>query len=48
MKKYYVTYEAKDGDYTKVWCYAESKDDAEREVRGEYWDISEIVDIKEA
>lgn len=46
--KYYVSYNTKDGDYTTVWVNADSASEAESEVRSEYWDVDEIVNIRKA
>jgi len=45
MSKWIVTYEDKSGDLSHVWVNANSKRDAEEEVKCEYWDIAEIIDI---
>lgn len=44
LKKYKVTYiSTSDDDICNVWVEAESKSEAEREVRGEYHDIDKIL-----
>lgn len=48
MKKYYVSFTTKDGDYSTEWCHADSIDEAEDIIRNEHWDIDEIVQVKEA
>lgn len=48
MKTFIITYRScTDHDCCKVWCNAESKSQAEDHVRGEYWDIEEILGIRE-
>ena len=47
MKTYYIDYLDKSGDLTHIWVEAESKQDAESEARSEYWDIDEILEIRE-
>jgi len=43
---YYVDYEDKDGDLCHVWVEATSVEDAENQVRHEYWDVNEIINVK--
>lgn len=43
MKKYKVTYIAKDDDCCNVWTTANSAKEAEQKILREYWDIKEIV-----
>lgn len=45
MKKYYIDYVDKSEDLYHVWVEAEDKQDAEAQVRSEYWDIDHIVSI---
>lgn len=46
MKKYHVVYESKiDGDCCTVWTMASSKEEAIDEVRHEYWDVQEIIEV---
>ena len=45
MKKYYIDYMDKSGDLCHVWVNADSKQDAENQVRSEYWDIDYIINI---
>ena len=48
MKKFHIDYISKiDGDVTHVWLYARSKEHAKNEVKHEYWDVQEIVEIRE-
>lgn len=47
MKKWIVCYEDKSGDTSKVWLYANSADEAAEEAKREYWDIEEILYVKE-
>jgi len=42
---YYVDYQDKSGDLCHVWVDAESSYDAEAQVRNEYWDIDQIIDV---
>lgn len=42
MKTYYIYYTTKSGDHAKVWVNANSKEDAERQAKQEYWDIERI------
>lgn len=45
--RYRVCYKAKgDGDTCKVWVYADTPSEAEREARREYWDIASIVYVE--
>lgn len=49
MKKWIVDYiSTNDDDIAHVWCHAESAEKAEDYVRGEYWDIKKIVQIRQA
>lgn len=44
---YYVDYiSSSDDDICHVWTEASSKEDAIRNVKDEYWDIKEIVDVR--
>ena len=43
--KYYVSYEDRGGDLCNVWVNADSKEDAIRQVKHEYWDVSEILSV---
>ena len=45
MKKFFVDYLDKGGDYCHVWVEANSKDDAIYQAKREYWDIDQIVDV---
>lgn len=48
MKTYYIDYISNtDHDVCHVWCEAESKEQARSYVKSEYWDIEEIIDIRE-
>jgi hypothetical protein len=42
MNKYLVRFTTKSGDYDKEWCYANSEDEAIRNVEDEHWNISHI------
>jgi len=45
--KYQITYiSSSDHDCCKVWCEAESPEDAASQTLDEYWDIEEIISIK--
>ena len=49
MYKYYVDYiSSTDHDICHVWTMADSASQAESDVRSEYWDIEEIVDVRRA
>jgi uncharacterized protein YabE (DUF348 family) len=43
MKKWTICYADKHGDTSKVWTYAETKEDAIADVKSEYWDIKDII-----
>ena len=46
MKTYYVTYISKtDGDCCTVWTEAMSKQDAIDNIKCEYWDVKEIINV---
>lgn len=47
MKTYYIDYYDKSGDLCHIWVNASNKAEAESEARSEYWDIAEIIDIRE-
>ena len=48
MKKYHVTYKSStDHDCCTVWTYARSKQDAIDDVKCEYWDVEDIIDVIE-
>ena len=42
MNKYLVRFTTTSGDYDKEWCYANSEDEAIRNVEDEHWNISHI------
>lgn len=44
--KYKVTYRGTDGDCCSVWTQAANKQAAAEEVKHEYWDCKEIIDIE--
>lgn len=49
MKKFYVTYRSsQDHDCCTVWTEAYDKQEAISNVKGEYWDIEEIIEVREA
>lgn len=48
MKKYLVRFTTKSGDYDKEWCHANSKEEAEQNIRNEHWNIAHIDLITEA
>jgi len=43
--KFYVDYEDKGGDLCHVWVEADSSNEAESQVRDEYWDIERVISI---
>ena len=46
MKTYYITYiSSTDNDCCTVWTNARSKEEAIDYVKGEYWDIKEIIEV---
>lgn len=45
MKKYLIRYLDKEGDSTKVWVEANSKEAAKQEALRKYWDIETIVSV---
>ena len=46
MKKYKITYTSKsDGDCCSVWTYARDREDAMEQVRHDYWDCAEIIEV---
>lgn len=47
MKKFYIDYYDKSGDLCHIWVNASNKAEAESEARSEWWDIAEIVSIRE-
>ena len=47
MKKYKVWFTTTDGDNSKEWCYAESKEDAAKQIQQEHWDIQSIDLVEE-
>lgn len=48
MKKYYVSYNTTYGDYATVWVMAIDAEEAKYIVKREYWDVDEIVSVREA
>ena len=47
MKNYIIRYIDKSGDSCSIWVSADSKEEAKREAKREYWDIQEIISCKE-
>ena len=48
MKTYYIDYiSSTDHDVCHVWCEAESKEQARSYVKSEYWDVEEIISVRE-
>ena len=48
MKRYKVVYiSASDDDCTSVWTTANDREEAENNIRWEYWDVKEIIDCYE-
>lgn len=45
MKRYIVYYHDNSGDLSHVWTEASSKEEAIQNVKSEYWDCKEIVDV---
>ncbi len=43
--KFNVDYIDKSEDLCHVWVEAESKEDAIQEVKHEYWDVKEIIQV---
>lgn len=49
MYKFYVTYiSSTDDDVCHVWTMADSVEDAKSEIRSEYWDVKEIIEVTRA
>ena len=48
MKKFIIKYIDKSDDLSSVWVTANSKDEAKKVARREYWDIVDIVMITES
>lgn len=48
MRSYKVTYITLEGDVDTVIIEAYSKEDAKVQLKREYWDVREIVRVKEA
>lgn len=46
MKKWKICYREKAGDIANVWVYAETRDEAKREAKREYWDIDYIIEVR--
>lgn len=47
MKKYLVRFTTTDDDYDKEWCYADSKEEAARNIRDDHWNIASIDMVSE-
>lgn len=47
MKTFYIDYIDNTGDLCHVWVKAIDKQSAESEARSEWWDIAEIIEIRE-
>ena len=47
MKTFYVDYTTENGELFHVWVTAESHEEAINEALSEYWDIDEIVNVRE-
>jgi cytidylate kinase len=45
MKKFYVDYIDTNDDLCHIWVEANSKEEAIREAKREYWDIKNIIDV---
>lgn len=48
MRSYKVTYITLEGDIDTVIIEAYSKEDAKVQLKREYWDVREVVRVKEA
>lgn len=48
MKSYKITYVTLEGDVDTVIIEAYSKEDAKVQLKREYWDVREVVRVKEA
>jgi type II secretory pathway component PulF len=48
MRSYKVTYITLEGDVDTVIIEAYSKEDAKVQLKREYWDVREVVRVKEA
>ena len=46
VKRWKVTYSYGD-DISSVWVYAKDENSAIEEVKGEYWDAEEIINVQE-
>lgn len=47
MKKYVIRYRTLEGDFESVIIEAYSKEDARVQLKREYWDVHEIMSIRE-
>lgn len=45
MKKFYIDYTCTDDDLCHIWVEANSKEEAIREAKREYWDIKSIISV---
>lgn len=48
MRSYKVTYITLEGDIDTVIIEAYSKEDAKVQLKREYWDVREVIRVKEA
>lgn len=48
MKEYIIRYRTLEGDMDSVIIEAYSKEDARVQLKREYWDVQEILSIREA
>ena len=48
MKEYIIRYRTLEGDIDSVCIKAYSKEDARIELKREYWDVHEILSIRES
>lgn len=45
MKKFYIDYICTDDDLCHIWVEANSKEEAIRSAKREYWDIKSIISV---
>ena len=47
MRTFYITYKTVDGDIDTVSIEASNREDAKAKLKQEYWDVREIIRIKD-
>lgn len=47
MRTFYITYKTVDGDIDTVSIEASNREDAKVQLKQEYWDVREIIRIKD-